>query len=104
MVTGCPICCCQDFKTGKLWVPSWKYNEHTWARDNNTYKNTEFGSVSNAPCAYIMDNNNNHNNAWLPCSNSQRAPLLFNVKCEDVWSTQGARHNRARKKENVRAS
>jgi len=31
----------------KLWVPSCKYNEHTWVRNNNynTYTNTEFGAV-----------------------------------------------------------
>jgi len=48
------------------------------------YTNTEFGAVSNALCACIMDNNNNHSNIQLPCNSSQCALLLLNVKWEDI--------------------
>jgi len=41
-------------------------------------------NLANALCACIMDNNNNHNVTPLPCSSSQRALLLLNVKWEDI--------------------
>ena len=54
---------------------------NTWVRDNNTHKNTEFlasyfkNFVCSAPCACIIDNNNNHHNTRLSRNFSQ-CPLV----------------------------